>query len=320
MDLRAAGAIEGLFLTSGLATRPVHIMDRMLATVDMLRASGFGKYIHLKLLPGADAGQVAEAMRLADRVSVNLEAPTQGALQRMAPEKNLVRDLTPHIKTVTDLSRRFPERRPRAGLVTQFVIGPGGETDSKILNATSRLYAAYGVRRVYFSGFIPVMGTPMEHEPATSPLREARLYQADWLLRFYGFQAHELVVNERGMLPTSLDPKTVWALANPSLFPLEINRAPRELLLRVPGLGPQSVNRVLHMRRASPFREPADVARIGAVMKRAQGFLLFMGRHFPAPPPREDPVQLKLFEESFAFGRPLDDGRRIQPARGGTYL
>jgi len=266
IQLKDAGLIQGFFLTSGLATNASRIMDRMLATAEILRQRGYAEYLHLKLLPGADSGQVAQAMRLANRVSVNLEAPTQNALHVMAPEKDLVRDLAVHVKTVSDLSRRFPEHAPKGGLVTQFVVGPAGETDATLLGAASRLYGNHGVRRVYFSGFIPIMGTPMQESAPTNPMREARLYQADWLLRFYGFKLGDLALNDNGNLPTDIDPKTAFAMAHPELFPLEVNKAPRELLLRVPGIGPQSVTRILHARRAS------------------------------------------------------GDGRRIQPARGGTYV
>jgi predicted DNA-binding helix-hairpin-helix protein len=178
------------------------------------------------------------------------------------------------------------------------------------------------VRRVYYSGFIPVEGTAMEGDTPTSPLREARLYQADWLLRHYGFKATELAMDASGMLPLDLDPKTAWALRHPEFFPLEVNRAPRELLLRVPGLGPQSVSRILAHRRAQPLRTPTDLRPLGGVVGRAQPFLSFSGKHFPSPAPRpaESTRQLRLFDGSFAFGRPLNDGRRIQPSRGGTYL
>ncbi|MEW5855464.1 MAG: radical SAM protein [Myxococcota bacterium] len=320
LKLREAGMIQGLFLTSGLATAPRRIMDRMLATVDILRARGFQDYVHLKMLPGADTGQVAEAMRLATRVSVNLEAPTPEVLRRLAPEKDLGSDLAVHVRTTSDLAARFPQHAPRGGVVTQFVVGPGGETDRTLMDAASRLYRRWGVRRVYYSGFIPVMGTPMEGVLPTPPIREARLYQADWLLRFYGYRMDELPFDPRGMLPEGVDPKAAFALAHPDLFPVEVNRAPRELLLRVPGLGPQSVTRILQHRRAQPLRAPSDLKRLGAVVSRAQDFLLFDGKHFPAPRPVAPAEQLRLFDQSLTFGRMLGDGRRIVPQHGGTYV
>lgn len=319
LEMWHAGLIKGFFLSSGLATAPARIMDRMLATAELLRAKGYRDYLHLKLLPGADSGQVAQAMRLANRVSVNLEAPTPSALQVIAPEKRLTSELVSHVRTVADLNRRFPEHRPRGGLVTQFVVGPGGESDRTLLDASTRLYRDYQVRRVYFSAFIPVLGTPMEGVRPTHPAREFRLYQADWLLRFYGFSKEELSYAEDGNLPLHVDPKTAFALAHPELFPMEVNRAPKELLLRVPGLGPLSVKRIVEHRAAARFHDPEALKATGAVVKRATPFLLFAGRHFGGSLPEPGPEQLRLFDESFVYGRPLGDGRRIEPSQGGTY-
>lgn len=329
LELDQAGLAKGLFLTSGLAGNAVRVMDRMLETVRILRDQhAYRGYVHLKILPGAEDDQIAEALCLADRVSVNLEAPTDQALVKIAPEKSLASDLALRIKAASRLALDRGNGGPtgggrlRAGIVTQFVVGPGGETDRLLLSAVDRLYRQYRVRRAYYSAFTPVLGTPMEDVPPESPLRESRLYQADWLLRFYGFALDELPLDQQGSLPRDRDPKLAWALAQKSIFPLEINRAAKELLLRVPGLGPTSVERILRARRRGRLSGPDDLTKLGVRAKIAQSFLLFEGRHYPGPRATLEvpPEQLELFAQPRGFGRLAEDRRRINPSAGGTYV
>jgi predicted DNA-binding helix-hairpin-helix protein len=322
LELDRAHLARGLFLTSGLAGNSVRVMSWMLDVVRTLRTKHeYNGYVHLKILPGIEDAQIEEALKLADRVSVNLEAPTDLALQKIAPEKSLKDDLAEKMRRVA----RFGDEGglyPRSGLVTQFVVGPGGETDRTLLTAVDRLYRRYGVRRAYYSAFTPILGTPMENVEPESPRRESRLYQADWLLRFYGLRFDELPLDESGSLPRDRDPKLAWALRQANVFPLEVNRAPKELLLRVPGLGPTSVERILSARKRSKIASPDDLAKLKIRSKRAQAFLLFDGKHYPGSMRyfEGEPQQLELFRYVRGFGRLAGDRRRIEPSRGGTYV
>lgn len=321
VELDQADLVKGLFLTSGLAGNSVRMMDRMLDAIRLLRTKhAYRGYVHLKILPGAEDAQIEEAVKLADRVSVNLEAPTDDALVKIAPEKSLRGDLATRMQHA---ARLIAARRGRASMVTQFVVGPGGETDRTLLRAVDRLYSVYRVRRAYYSAFTPVLGTPMQEVEPESPLREVRLYQADWLLRFYGFRFDELPLDDEGSLPRDRDPKTAWALSRPSVFPMEVNRAAKEMLLRVPGLGPLSVERILRARRRGRINGPEDLEKIGVRGRRFVSFLLFDGKHFPgAHDLFGGPAmsQLEMFKYPRKFGRLPDDRRRIDPASGGTYL
>jgi predicted DNA-binding helix-hairpin-helix protein len=326
IELDRAQLARGLFLTSGLAGNSIRMMDRMLDTVRVLRdRHQYRGYVHLKILPGVEDAQVEEALKLADRVSINLEAPTDVALGRIAPEKSLKNDLAERLRAIARLRESAGGRR--ASMVTQFVVGPGGETDRTLLNAVDRLYRLYGMRRAYFSAFTPVLGTPMEGVHPESPMRESRLYQADWLLRFYGFRFDELPLDEHGQLARDRDPKTGWALQNAAMFPMEINTAPRDLLLRVPGLGPLSVERILRARRQAKLRGPEDLVKLGVRTKRVLGFVLFDGKRAPGSERYFEQVttvstatQLELFQYPRGFGRLPEDRRRINPAGGGTYV
>ena len=246
MDLHRAGAADGLFLTSGVPGRPQRAMDRMLASVEILRRRhGFRGYVHLKLLPGAERAQVEAACGLANRVSVNLEAPTDAHVRMLAREKDLTGDLLPAL----ELAGRYalearldpvPGRVRPAGTTTQFVVGAAGERDREILGLVARLEGQRLLHHAHFSAFQPVVGTPMEGARPTPPVRELRLYQAEHLLRQYGFRYDDLVFEADGNLALARDPKATWALSHPEVFPVEIGAAPYELLLRVPGIGPRA--------------------------------------------------------------------------------
>lgn len=298
MQAHRAGRADGLFLTSGVPGRPHRATDRMLATLDILRRrEGFRGYVHLKLLPGAEPAQVEEAARLATRISVNLEAPRGDQVRALAPEKDLEGDLLPKLQQAGRLlcARRL-ERRPgalpAAGTTTQFVVGAAGERDREILEVVARLEDEGLLHHAHFSAFQPVVGTPLEAMAATPATRELRLYQAEHLLRQYGFRFEELAFGAEGDLSLDHDPKTAWALAHPEEFPVEITRASRERLSRVPGIGPLAASRLVTSRRASTIRGLFDLARIGIDTRRAGHYLALRGRRLVASAP---PVQLRLF-------------------------
>ncbi|MBI1846148.1 MAG: hypothetical protein HYR86_04135 [Candidatus Rokubacteria bacterium] len=298
MEAHRKGLAQGLFLTSGVPGRAVRMMDRMLASLQILRQrEGFRGYVHVKVLPGAETAQVEEASRLATRVSANLEAPGDGYVRARAREKDFGGDLLPKLMLAGRLARDSREQRrrdgmPTAGTTTQFVVGAAGERDRETLGLVARLERERMLHHAHFSAFQPVAGTPMEGAPGTPAVRKLRLYQAEHLLRQYGFGFDELVFGEDGNLPLDDDPKTAWALAHPEHFPLDVLHAPHELLLRVPGLGPKAAAAVIAQRRRVVLRGARDLRRLGVDTARAAHFLALRGRRLaPAPPAR----QLRLF-------------------------
>jgi len=296
MDVNRKGLAQGLFLTSGVPGRATRATDRMLATLEVLRQrEGFSGYIHVKLLPGAETAQVAAAARLATRISVNLEGPTDAHVSRLAKEKNLTGDLLPKLELAGRLYREAREEGgpgPRGSTTTQFVVGAVGEKDQEVLRLVARLERQRLLHHAHFSAFQPVVGTPFEGFAPTPAARESRLYQAEHLLREYGFGVEELAFESGGNLPLEHDPKTAWALAHPERFPLEITRAPLELLLRVPGLGPKAARTIVQMRRRAVVRGLQDLRRIGVDTVRAGYYLTLHGRRLAAT---LAPHQLRLF-------------------------
>ena len=277
-ELCRRGVVRGLFLSSAIANNPEHSMDNMLATVELLRRRyGFGGYIHLKILPGASMAHVEQATRWADRVSLNLESPSQEHLKRIAPDKRFDEILKP-MKWVHDLIRASGRSLVPAGQTTQFVVGAAGESDQEILSMVNRLYREIDLRRAYFSAFQPIEGTPLEDVAATSPLREHRLYQSDFLMRQYGFRFDDLIFDGDGQLPLAADPKKMWADGHPELFPVEVGKATREQLLRVPGIGLRSADRIINGRRQRSFGSLQDLARVGVVAGRAAPYILLGGK------------------------------------------
>jgi predicted DNA-binding helix-hairpin-helix protein len=298
MDAHRRGLADGLFLTSGVPGRGATMTDRMLAAVDRLRRrEGFRGYVHLKLLPGSEPGQVDAATRLASRVSVNLEAPGDGYVRSLAADKDFDGDLLPKLEHAGRLSleRRLaaaPGDLPAVGPTTQFVVGASGERDREILGVVARLERQRLLHHAHFSAFQPVAGTPFEDRRATPAVRELRLYQAEHLLRQYGFRFDELVFGADGNLPLDDDPKTAWALAHPARFPVDVARAPYELLLRVPGVGPRAARRLVQARSRTVLRWAGDLRAAGVDTARAGHFLALRGRRLAAGPP---PRQLRLF-------------------------
>jgi predicted DNA-binding helix-hairpin-helix protein len=296
MDVHRKGLATGLFLTSGVPGRPARATDRMLATLDLLRRrEGFAGYVHIKLLPGAEPAQVEEAARLASRISVNLEAPGDAYVHRLTTDKHFSGDLLPkleHAGRLLALRRRAPGALPASGATTQFVVGAAGERDREILAVVDRLERRRLLHHAHFSAFQPVAGTPLESLPATPAARELRLYQAEHLLRQYGFGLGELAFGADGNLDLDRDPKTAWARAQPAFFPLEVTRAPYEALVRVPGLGPATARALVEARRTTVLRGSQDLRAAGVDVVRAGYYLTLGGRRLAARPPAE---QLRLF-------------------------
>ena len=271
--------------------------------VTRLRQRGFQGYVHLKIMPGASDAAVEAAMAVATRVSINLEAPSARRLSRLTSTKSF-QEILDKLRRIRALQAAHPRWVP-AGQVTQFVVGGAGESDAEILDVVARLYRELGLKRVYYSAFTPVPGTALEGRAPTPPLREHRLYQADWLLRDYGFQREELVLDPDGNLPLAADPKLAWALHHPERFPVEVNTVPERELLRVPGIGPLSARRIVALRRTARIRSLRDLSRLGVAVSRARGFLLLDGKA-PAPPVGERrQLRLPWEEDREGSGKPL---------------
>jgi predicted DNA-binding helix-hairpin-helix protein len=275
-QLRRAGKVDALFLSSGLGGNPVRTMDRMLATVELIRKRyAFQGFVHLKILPGAENAQIERASQLAQRLSINLEAPTGSRLQVLSGSKD-PQEVLQRMGWIAS-ALRHPGGRVRSH-TTQFVVGAAGESDTEILSTAAKLYREYALSRAYYSAFRPVPDTPLEDHPPVSPLRQHRLYQADFLMRRYGFLAGELPFDPDGNLPQDADPKLRWAQRHPERFPLEINRAEREELMRVPGLGAKSVARILAARSKGPIRDATALGALTGAARKAAPYLLFSGR------------------------------------------
>jgi len=280
--MQRADLVDGIFLSSGMCDGAEPTMDRMLACIELIRTQyQFTGYVHLKLLPGVSEAHVERALQLAHRVSINLEAPSAERLAQIAPRKDFFDELARPMQVAKRLIDASGGRLAPAGQTTQFVIGAAGESDQEVLSTTWRLYQEVDLRRAYFSAFQPVPGTPLDGLNPTPAWREHRLYQADWLLRFYGFGYEDLMFDGEGNLPRQADPKLLFARNHPELYPIEVNRAPRQDLLRVPGMGPQSVSRILSWRREAKIQELGDLKKAGAVADRAAPFVLLDGKRPP---------------------------------------
>ena len=264
--------IEGLFLSSGIIKSPDYTMEQVIGVARTLREThGFRGYIHLKTIPDADPLLLEEAGRWADRLSINVELPTEAALADYAPEKDMggIRRSMGRIRLGIDAAREKtapgrakPRRFAPAGQSTQMIIGADESSDRTILRTSTNLYGSYGLKRVYYSAFSPIPDAAVALPLRPAPLlREHRLYQADWLLRFYGFGVEELTTDSSGNLDLERDPKLAWALQHREMFPVDVNRADKEALLRVPGFGVKSVGRILTARRHRSLRMD-DLARL----------------------------------------------------------
>ncbi|MBR9838911.1 MAG: putative DNA modification/repair radical SAM protein [Rhodobacteraceae bacterium] len=278
--------IEGLFLSSGIIRSPDETMGDMVRIARLLRTEHhFRGYIHLKTIPDAAPELIEEAGLYADRLSINVELPTDRAVQSYAPEKSpdqirrAMADV--RLKREARTDRSFTGKRPPrfapAGQSTQMIVGADGADDATILRTSTRLYSSYRLKRVYYSAFSPIPDSSAALPLIKPPLmREHRLYQADWLLRFYGFGVEEIAASTAGgLLDLEVDPKLAWALANRHLFPVDVNRAERETLLRVPGLGTRTVGRILATRGHRTLRYE-DLRRMGANLKQAKPFITLL--------------------------------------------
>ena len=285
LDFYKRNYIEGLFLSSGIIRSPDYTMEQMVRVARTLRETHlFGGYIHLKVIPNAAPELLAEAGRWADRLSTNIELPTDLSLEALAPEKkpSAIRTAMAHIEHKREESRpdgkvdgkKKPTRLAPAGQSTQMIIGADRADDAVILTRSAALYSGYGLKRVYYSAFSPIPDASSRLPLAPPPLlREHRLYQADWLMRFYGFGVEEIVAGgEDGHLDLKVDPKLAWALKHRADFPLDVNRASRELLLRVPGLGVRVVDKLLDARRHHRLTL-ADVARLAGSIRKVRPFI-----------------------------------------------
>jgi putative DNA modification/repair radical SAM protein len=271
--------IEGLFLSSGIIRSPDYTMEQVVRVARLLREENdFRGYIHLKTIPDAAPELLAEAGRYADRLSINVELPSQTSLTRLAPEKDMagIRRSMARMRLRID-EAKAEQNSPRfapAGQSTQLIIGADASSDRDILDLSTNLYGNYGLRRVYFSAFSPIPDASAALPPTKAPLlREHRLYQADWLMRFYEFRADELALGVDGNMDLSMDPKLAWALRHREHFPADVNRAPRELLLRVPGMGVKSVDRILRARRYRRLRMD-DLARLRLTIAKIAPFII----------------------------------------------
>ena len=283
LDFYARNYIEGLFLSSGIIRSPDYTMEQVVSVARTLRVEhDFRGYIHLKTIPDASDELIAEAGRYADRLSINIELPTAQGLAALAPEKDnrAIRRSMARLRTRIDENRddakavrRVPRFAP-AGQSTQMIVGADAADDRAIIEASANLYGAYRLRRIYYSAFSPIPDASRALPLKAPPLvREHRLYQADWLMRFYGFEPREIVTAGDGMLDLDIDPKLAWALGHRELFPVDVNRAPREMLLRVPGFGVKAVGRILAARRVRAVRS-ADLARLRVPLAKALPFIV----------------------------------------------
>jgi putative DNA modification/repair radical SAM protein len=283
LDFYRRNYIEGLFLSSGIIRSPDYTMEEMVRVARSLREEhGFAGYIHLKIIPNAAPELLAAAGRYADRLSTNIEMPTDQGLGRFAPEKRpgeirtaMARVSQAHEAAQPEAKARHrPDRFAPAGQSTQMIVGADGSSDAIILNRSAALYAGYGLKRVYYSAFSPIPDSSAKL-PLTRPplMREHRLYQADWLMRFYGFEAGEIAVaGEKGMLDLAIDPKLACALRSRHVFPVDVNRADKAMLLRVPGLGLKAVEKIIATRRHHSLRLD-DVGRVCASLKAVRPFI-----------------------------------------------
>ncbi len=314
LDFYKRNYIEGLFLSSGIMRNPDYTMEQVVEVARRLREEhDFRGYIHLKTIPEASGDLLARAGKYADRLSINIELPTETGLRTLAPEKNgpgikksmaRIRLNIDEFREEKKKTRKAPKFAP-AGQSTQLIVGADGSRDRDILSTSAGLYASYGLKRVYYSAFSPIPDASRKLPLVKPPLmREHRLYQADWLLRFYGFDVDEITGSTAsGNLDLAVDPKLAWALGNRHMFPVDVNRAPRELLLRIPGIGTKAVSRIIRNRRFRSLRLD-DLTRLSNGVRKAMPFICAVDWH-PGklldsenlrarltPPPR----QLDLFE------------------------
>lgn len=302
--------IEGLFLSSSIIKDPNYTMEQLYESVRILREEyNFNGYIHLKAIPGADLDLIEASGKLVDRMSLNIELPSSKGLQLLAPQKTRENILKPmgfvNSKIVeTKDNRKFfksPSSFVPAGQSTQLIVGATPDHDLKILRLSEGLYKGYGLKRVYYSAYVPVSTNPNLPAISRPPLlREHRLYQADWLLRFYGFNSSELLDEKNPDFDAQLDPKCSWALRNMHMFPVDINKADYEMLLRIPGVGVRSSRKIITARKVKQLNFD-DLKKLGIVLKRARFFITCKGKYFSSIGLNEIHIREVLTDKSRIF-------------------
>ncbi|MEW6179600.1 MAG: helix-hairpin-helix domain-containing protein [Chloroflexota bacterium] len=280
-QMAAAGLVQGLFLSSGVIGGGVRTQDKLIDTAEILRTKyDFRGYLHLKLMPGADKEQVRRSLQLASRVSVNLEAPNQQRLERLAPHKSFLDELVQLLQWANEIRQNliFDKGQRKPSLVTQLVVGAAGETDTEILKTSAYLYNHLQLSRIYYSRFSPIPNTPLENLTPENPLRPLRLYQASFLIRDYGFSPSDFEFDQTGNLPLQQDPKTQWAQNHLIYQPVEVNKADYNLLLRIPGIGPKTARKIIDFRRKNKINSEADLKILGIPLDKVSSYILVNGK------------------------------------------
>ena len=310
LDFYQRNYIEGLFLSSAVVRNPDYTMELLIETLRIVREDyRFNGYIHVKAIPGADEALIRRLGQLTDRMSVSIELPSEQSLTALAPEKTKAAILSP-MRYINNTSRQAKEELALfknapsfvpAGQSTQLIVGATPESDSKIVHLAQGLYKKYGMRRVFYSAYVPVGNSNL---PSISPplLREHRLYQADWLLRFYGFTANEIFRDADENLNLRVDPKCHWALRNLHIFPIEVNKADYDMLMRIPGIGQTSAKRIVTARRVGRL-DFHDLKRMGIVLKRAKYFITCNGKMQEAVSLRPEHIETRLIDKNTAYGQ-----------------
>lgn len=297
MQYYTEGLVEGCFISSSIYKQANLSQENIINTIKLLRKKHkYQGYIHAKILPGIGEDMIDEMAKYSDRLSINLEAPGQTWLSKISKEKKFD-TLMSQLKIISKIAE---EKHIKSGVTTQFVVGGAGESDKVLLGVVQKLYKELKLRRVYYSGFIPVEDTPLENVPQCSPTRELRLYQADSLIRQYDFSADELPFDGNGLLPSSEDPKLAWAKKHTELFPIEVNTASLEELMRVPGFGKISAQRIIEARKTSKITTLDSLKRLGAPIGKARNFLTLDGHFYPA---KKGDIELKSCEKVGAVGK-----------------
>lgn len=285
-SMHQSGKVEGIFISSGIAGGGQRTQDLIIETAELLRYShGYQGYLHLKIMPGADYDQVLRMMQLANRVSINLEGPNQVTLSKLAPHKSFYSELIIPLQWIETIRNTLPNhmgwnsRWPSSS--TQFVVGGADETDLELLDRSESLYTQYKLSRVYYSAFNPIKDTPLENHPPVNPTRQLRLYQANFMIRDYGFRYEELPFNKDGYLPIDHDPKTLWAQMNLMDTPVEINTANKQELVRIPGIGIKTAQRLLKARRIHKISSIEDLRKQGLQSNRFFPYILLDGKKLP---------------------------------------
>ena len=276
-SMQHSGHVDGLFLSSGIIKGSVTTQDKIIDAAEIVRKKyRYSGYVHLKIMPGAERDQIHRALQIADRVSINLEGPTESRLKDLAPKKDYWTELIQRLTWISEMRRA---EQLRASVVTQFVVGAVGDTDLELLSLSEKLYNQLDLKRTYYSAFSPIVQTPFENLIATPKARERRLYQSSFLLRDYGWNVEDLPFGRDTNLPLHIDPKAAWAEENLTHAPVEINQAGRQQLLRIPGIGPKSADAILAARAKQSFTELSHLNRVGVKdVGRTAPYILLNGK------------------------------------------